>query len=225
MLVFRKVISLNATMTENDDELGIFFGGSKEGSYVALSCTYSSHTKASERNVTVVAQSYNVEGELSGFGDFSDALVLNFYATGNFEQIINAEEIFTGQTVFAGVQWNIDEPVDGLRFFLANCSIVTEVESTSQYGYDSTPQEEQSVAIVKDTCYANVVNARPIGPKVSTTLPKFAYTAFLYNTKWEQFQHLECYVTFCLVEECSGLVASANEQCPVNEMQYTFDGY
>ena len=225
-LVFQKMISLNASITENEDAMGIFFGGSSAGATVQISCTYATNPKASQLNVTVVPQSYNVEGELGGFGDFSEALSLNFYATANFDEVVYTDAIIAGQTVYAGVQWNVDEPVDGINFYLSNCSVITTHEALVASGYASTDDEdENAVTIIQDTCYSTVVSAIPIGPKISSKLPKFSYKAFLYNTKREQSQHLECYVSFCLVEECAGVVAMANEDCPADDMKYSFDGY
>jgi len=214
-IVSQKMLSRNMTIADGDS-FDIFFGSSSGGATVSLSCNYDPLATVTSRNATVTADFESVYGDLEGYGDFSNALEINYY-NADFTEISEAESHSAGELVYIGVQWKVVTPVDTVGYFLKNCTLIAQ---------DVNDQTElKSVSIVQDTCFASRLSAAPVGPTVAEDLLKFQYRVFLYGSQTDQIQHIECVVNFCMLDQCDNQIPVEDADCPDSLLKYTITGY
>ena len=202
----------------------IYFGSGANGATIALSCNYIAESRVLSHNVTVAAESQNVYDELDGYGEFSNALAINYY-NADFSEVSDAESHNAGAMVYIGITWALPIPVGSVGFFLTNCSVmVQDADNTVSYG-NSSGALLQAVPIIQNTCFAKLVSAAPVGSSVASQMLMFQYRSFLYASQGDQTQYLDCKVRFCMLDECANQVAADDGDCPNHELQFTVNGY
>ena len=68
------------------------------------------------------------------------------------------------------------------------------------------------MAIVKKSCYAGVIGAKPVGDKFVDRIAKFIYNSFSYSkASSASRQKLVCEVEFCVIKDGKGFVNLAEK--------------
>merc|ERR1712088_1059907 len=160
-------------------------------------CTY-------DRTITVSSETYAVEDvtvtdAYSGRGNLADGFSLILNNGDGLVYILGAE-------LPVQVQWDITVLKD-LRVEFDDCTV--------KHGNTDVP-------IIKDSCYATTVAARPLASTHNTKT--FEYRVFKAKGETERSQIVECTVTVCDSTTCSKYDNASNDDCPQedNDAHYKF---
>ena len=135
-----------------------------------------------------------VFGAFSGDGNLNKGLTLEYYTGPNFKKALDIPWALMGFTMYVQVSWNPIVLKDKMGFFVKECKII-ELNEKKEAIY--------GINILDQTCFAQVVQAEPIGKalesKVVSFDSQFKYRSFSFNRKQSGYQVLQCQVEFCIL--------------------------
>ena len=135
-----------------------------------------------------------VTGDVSAIGSFGASLSLNYFTNDSFTNLIGNVAQILGAKVYVQAKWTLTSLNGKIQFYVKKCEV------TSEYS-------ETAVAIISQACFAQVVQAEPIGAAVANKLviekSQFKYDSFSFVPDGVDEQALSCDIQFCIVEDAT----------------------
>lgn len=156
-------------------------------------------------------------GNFVGYGNMNSGFKLQIYL--DPEYLYPVERILMGRTIFVKTDWT--SALTKMKFYINDCSYHCPRPGTD---------EIDSIYIVKDTCYASVVETRittPNNRKVVSDTASFSFKSFIFekaHLSKDPTCKLECTIDTCL----TGVLCLPPLECDtegVEYMEYTPLGY
>lgn len=176
------------------------------GASIEFICNFPLTASVTSDEVTIV-QDDVIDATIVGTGDWAGAFALEF-TNSNYNALMNPDSATIGDTLYARVTFSgVDVP---LQWFVSDCTVTEGVAGSLQ--------------VVKDSCYAEVVNAffggntsgNENNNKRVTSVSRFQYNSFSFGTSSEESQTLTCEITFCLTNDSSSECNLAAQSCPTS---------
>lgn len=144
---------------------------------VMYECTYSTMVEVDSKTMEVTTiESF---GSNVGFGDFANSFDMLLLGAGGDEG-----RFVMGAPLTVNVNWSVKTLPD-LTFFFLNCGV--------EHG-------EVTANIVKDGCYAGIVDAKPV--EATGTSAAFRYNVFKGQGEDSTAQDITCSIKICRVGKC-----------------------
>ena len=216
-------ITFEKTIADGDTDDGITLGSTQiytsaiPRTAIKFTCKYSSSATTTSAAVDVLSPS--VSGSVTkANGKFDGGLTLKFYDDNSYANLITGPADI-GTTVYPMVKWEVTTLSGKVGFYVNKCEVI------------NISQNTQKIAIVDDSCYATVVQAKYNDEKFGETEAKFEYTSFSFDTAAVDKQMLSCSIEFCTIP-AGGITNNAlcaikttNAECPTTAgYLYTWNG-
>ena len=174
-----------------DGETIYFKGGAV--TTVTFICRYASQVTTSSDGYDVTGPNDITGSVTEAEGSFAAGLSIKFYTDDTYKSEMTGISSI-GAKLFPMVTWEVT--TNKLGFFIQECDVINVSEPDSPTRNPADP----FVTIIKDTCYAGVVQAAiyPARSAIFTSkYSKFSYASFSFDIAVADKQTLSCAIQFC----------------------------
>jgi len=199
-LEFKKIISVvraASTQVFNGLSTGIdIYTSDDMGVQVTFICNFA--TTVDLTTDATITTPVDVTGDVTiSTGTFDAGLHLDFYQTNAFATKLTASQTI-GTVMYAGIIWDVTTLSAKVGFYVDNCKVELQGGSAPTYTYS------HPISIIRDTCFANVVETTAVANSGSQGTTQyvannfyFTYKSFSYSTSTDSVQRLTCEIVFC----------------------------
>lgn len=211
-IVFKQNIAVGSfhhtgvNVNDPDGDAVRIFVEESRGTSIEFSCLFPLTASVTSDDV-VITQDDVIDATIIGQGNWDDAFTLRF-TTSNYNTAMNPASNTIGDTLYASVSFSGSNIP--LQWFVSDCTVLGGVQGSLQ--------------VVKDSCYAEVVNAMFGGTRSGnennnkrvTTKSNFQYNSFSFGTSSAESQVLRCGITFCLQNDSTAECNLSARSCPTS---------
>jgi len=187
---------------------------------VTFECQYSTTATATTALIDIETP-VEVQGAVTAAtGKFDSGLSIKFMdATWDNE---NTAAVDIGSTVYPQVSWSVTTLVDKVGFYVKNCNVI-DLDLTDLEADAAALAARPAIGVIKDACYAMVVEAKPDSAKFVSQEANFSYLSFSFDTDSTDKQKLSCEIEFCLAPySAANCAVPISDTCPNDSSLATY---
>jgi len=225
-ILFKQTISVGSfhhtgiDVADSDGAAIRIFTEESRGISVEFVCEFPIVASVTSEPMNII-QDGIIDATFTGQGNWDNAFSIGFFDS-SYANAIDPRTVTIGDPLYVSV--NFAPTGIPLQWFVEDCTVTG---PGPNFG---------TVDIVKDACYADVVNAFFGGNtsgdvssnKRVQTYSRFQYSSFSFGTSSTESQTLTCTIEFCLTDQNTGDCALSTRQCTTSgvwaDLSYTTYG-